>query len=346
MLKRSSLLSVAGAVVLLASSVACGQEGYGSKETNKAKKAPVEAPTAPQKTSGPEYKEETALSALEAPTGDKESSSTTSPEELKKVSEAFGHFIGKNLKTPGLNFDLDSIITGIRNGYAGKPSPMTDKEYEEAMTKMQEQAFKQMSSNNLKAANEFLAKNAKADKVIEVEPGKLQYLIIQEGNGAKVEEHFSPQIQYTGKFLDGSTFGSSTETGGPITVPLDQTIPGFSKGIVGMKEGEKRTLFVHPELGYGTSGHLPPNSLLIFDIEVVKANAPETTENADDELSDLSLSDEEQGEEGDELEEHNPSEEEPTQPRETVAVPEKSVEKKPMEKSLENSMEQRAHQKE
>ena len=44
----------------------------------------------------------------------------------------------------------------------------------------------------------------------------------------------------------------------PITIPLDQTIPGFSKGIVGMKEGEKRRLFVHPDLGYGTTGQLPP----------------------------------------------------------------------------------------
>ena len=39
-----------------------------------------------------------------------------------------------------------------------------------------------------------------------------------------------------------------------------------------MKEGEKRRLFLHPDLGYGTTGHLPPNSLLIFDVEVVKAN--------------------------------------------------------------------------
>ena len=40
-----------------------------------------------------------------------------------------------------------------------------------------------------------------------------------------------------------------------------------------MKEGEKRTIYIHPELGYGTSGYLPPNSLLVFEIEVVKANA-------------------------------------------------------------------------
>ena len=42
-----------------------------------------------------------------------------------------------------------------------------------------------------------------------------------------------------------------------------------------MREGEKRRIYVHPELGYGTAGHLPPNSLLIFDIEVLTAGTEE-----------------------------------------------------------------------
>lgn len=213
-----------------------------------------------------------------------------SQKDIVRLSEAFGHFIGRNLKTPGLNFDLDSLIAGIRDGYSGKPAPMSDKEYEEMMAKLQEQAFKKLSEHNLKAANEFLEKNAHEQKIVQIEPGKLQYFIVQEGNGSSVQEHFSPQIKYTGKFLDGTTFGSSEEVGGTITIPLDQTIPGFSKGIIGMKEGEKRKLYVHPDLGYGTTGHLPPNSLLIFDIELVKANSPETSQNldGDDDLSDLS----------------------------------------------------------
>ena len=42
-----------------------------------------------------------------------------------------------------------------------------------------------------------------------------------------------------------------------------------------MKEGEKRTVYIHPDLAYGTNGYLPPpNSLLTFDIEIIKANAP------------------------------------------------------------------------
>lgn len=196
--------------------------------------------------------------------------------DIQKVSEAFGHFIGRNLSAPGIKLDLESIIKGMRDGSAGRPAPMSDKDYENLMTKLQETAYKNVSAENLKAANQFMEKNAKESNVSSIEAGKLQYSIIQPGNGEIVKEHDSPSIQYTGKYLDGTTFGSSIDAGGPITIPLDQTIPGFSKGILGMKEGEKRKLFVHPDLGYGTTGQLSPNALLIFEVEVIKANAPET----------------------------------------------------------------------
>ena len=97
-----------------------------------------------------------------------------------------------------------------------------------------------------------------------------------------MQPHFSPVIKYTGTFLDGSVFGASTEE---EMITLDETIPGFSKGIVGMREGEKRTLYIHPELGYGSSGYLPPNSLLTFEIEVIKANANIENEEKEGEIA-------------------------------------------------------------
>jgi peptidylprolyl isomerase len=205
--------------------------------------------------------------------------------EINKLSEAFGHFIGRNLNNPGVHFDLESIIRGIRAGYAGQPAPMSDQEYEKLMTKLQESAFQQLSQENLKAADAYLDKNKSVDGMIQVEPGKLQYLVLKQGSGTEVKGDGVPQINYVGKYIDGTVFGSSEEVGGPITIPLSQTIKGFSKGLAGMKEGEKRRLFVHPDLGYGTSGQLPPNALLIFDIEVVKADTPNYKGNSTSSLS-------------------------------------------------------------
>lgn len=254
MSKRINLMAIMGVAAILGYGLVYGADAPETKKTDKSDNQAEEQPS-----EAPEQKI-----------------------DMKKLSEAFGHFIGRNLNSPGIKFDLESIIKGMRDGAAGKPAPMSDQDYEAMMIKVQEQAFKQLAEDNLKAANEFMAKNAKADKVVVIEPGKLEYLIVQEGTGPAVTEHSTPQIQYTGKYIDGSVFGSSEQSGGPITIPLDQTIPGFSKGIVGMKEGEKRRLFVHPDLGYGTSGHLPPNALLIFDIDLVKADMPKRSGDAKD----------------------------------------------------------------
>ena len=230
--------------------------------------------------------------------------------DVNKVSEALGHFIGRNLNTTGIKFDLENLVKGLREGAAGKPAPMSDADYEKAMTELQQKAFNATAEEKLAAANKFMQENVKEKNIVEVTPGILQYTILTEGNGPVVPEHGSPLINYVGKYQDGTVFGSSENAGGPIAVPIDQTIPGFSKGIAGMKEGEKRRLFVHPEAGYGTNGQLPPNSLLIFDIEVVKATAPEK-ESA---MSDHGLSSDDEGDFDDDFDSLEADDEQPSQP--------------------------------
>lgn len=207
-----------------------------------------------------------ALSAEDAKQGEDQQEA-----ELQKLSEAFGHFIGRNLSSPGIEFDLELVIKGIRDGATGKPEPMSEEEYEKLMKTYQAKAYEKISDQNLKASNDFLTENAKKTEIIEIEPGMLQYTVLKEGQGKAVAEGDTPVIDYTGKFLDGNIIDSSEKTG-PVPISLDQTIPGFKKGILGMREGEKRKLFIHPDLGFGTSSALPPNALLIFEVEVITAN--------------------------------------------------------------------------
>ncbi len=190
--------------------------------------------------------------------------------DINKISKAFGHLIGKNLDSLGFEFNMADVIKGIEDSLAGKESPMNENECVQAISLVQEEAFQKLAQENLEKADQFMVENGKEDGMIQLEGNKLQCKIEHEGDGAVVEKYFSPVIRYSGKFLDGKVFGASQED---ELVALDEVIPGFSKGIVGMKEGEKRTIYIHPDLGYGTSGYLPPNSLLVFDIELVKANA-------------------------------------------------------------------------
>lgn len=202
--------------------------------------------------------------------------------DMPKLSETFGNLLGKNMKDSGFDFDVDQVIVGIRKGINNEQPSLTTEQYQTMMMVVQQNAFQKLSDENLRKAETFMKDNATAANVQTIEPNKLQFLILQKGTGTTVTENDTPQINYTGKYVDGTVFSTSEETGGPITIPLKHTIPGFRKGITGMVEGEKRRLFIHPDEGYGSSaGHLPPNSLLIFDIEVVAAKSNDI--DADDE---------------------------------------------------------------
>lgn len=190
--------------------------------------------------------------------------------ETEKLSEAFGHLLGKNLNSIEIELDLQLVIKGLQDASKGKASPLSESECIELLSQAQEEAQQKKASTNLSAAENFLKKNAKSKGIVSLEKGKVQYRIEKQGEGLVIEEGFSPSIKYVGKYLDGSVFGQSDQE---QIISLQETIPGFSKGLVGMKEGEKRTLFIHPDCGYSTTGHLQPNSLLTFEIELIKADA-------------------------------------------------------------------------
>lgn len=92
------------------------------------------------------------------------------------------------------------------------------------------------------------------------------------GGGAEVQPGDTVTIHYVGALnSDGTIFDSSIARGETATFPLDNLIAGWQEGIPGMKEGGKRRLFIPAELGYGEAGsgsNIPPNSDLIFDIEL------------------------------------------------------------------------------
>lgn len=230
-----------------------------------------------------------AIASLSAEEKPEAQSNANQSVEIARLSEAFGHVIGKNLENIGVKFEMAQVIKGLQDAIAGKESPMSEMECIQAIASVQEKVFKEQCTENLKRAEKFLADNAKTDGVVSLEAGKVLYRINEKGNGAEIESHFSPMVRYTGKYLDGSVFGASKEE---ETISLDEIIPGLKAGLVGMREGEKRTVYIHPDLAYGTNGYLPPNSLLTFDVEIVKANAPiseisEEAPNAKNEIAEI-----------------------------------------------------------
>jgi FKBP-type peptidyl-prolyl cis-trans isomerase len=96
------------------------------------------------------------------------------------------------------------------------------------------------------------------------------------GTGAEAKAGDTVSVHYTGKLTDGTQFDSSVGRG-PFNFQLGagMVIQGWDQGVAGMKVGGKRKLTIPPELGYGARGFpgaIPPNSTLVFDVELLKVN--------------------------------------------------------------------------
>jgi FKBP-type peptidyl-prolyl cis-trans isomerase len=94
---------------------------------------------------------------------------------------------------------------------------------------------------------------------------------LQVGEGKEAPEGANVSMHYTGWLMDGKAFDSSLKSGEPLTGPLSRLIPGWQKGVPGMKVGGVRKLVIPPALAYGEngSGPIPPNSTLVFEVELV-----------------------------------------------------------------------------
>jgi peptidylprolyl isomerase len=92
------------------------------------------------------------------------------------------------------------------------------------------------------------------------------------GSGATATPTSTVKVQYVGaNYADGKVFDSSWSRGSAATFPLNQVIPGFAQGIVGMKVGGRRVIVIPSSLGYGAAGSPPavgPNENLVFVVDL------------------------------------------------------------------------------
>jgi FKBP-type peptidyl-prolyl cis-trans isomerase len=103
----------------------------------------------------------------------------------------------------------------------------------------------------------------------------LKYWDTKVGSGATATAGHKVKVHYTGWLTNGKKFDSSVDRGQPFEFQLGagQVIKGWDEGVAGMKVGGKRRLEIPPALGYGSQGVggglIPPNSTLIFDVELL-----------------------------------------------------------------------------
>ena len=212
----------------------------------------------------------------DANSGDGEITLTT---DAEKVSYSIGVQIGQDFKRMKID-DINSNILAraIRDVIGDQELALTEEQMGEIMNafstqmqaKMQVEQERMMAENS-SAATAFLIENASKEGVVSL-PDSVQYIVIQEGSGSKPVTTDTVRVHYTGTLIDGTVFDSSYDKGEPVEFPLDGVIPGWSEVIQLMNVGGKCKAFIPPALAYGPRGmgdRIEPNSLLIFEIELL-----------------------------------------------------------------------------
>jgi FKBP-type peptidyl-prolyl cis-trans isomerase len=200
----------------------------------------------------------------------------------KDPSYALGMNIGSSLKADGLYLDWDEFLQGMKDILYDNDVRFTMEEasqifyeaYNANNEKRESERIKQAetdSAENRQAGIDFFEKNKQNPGVISVESG-LQYEVIIPGDGPKPTVRDTVRVHYRGTLINGNEFDSSYSRGQPAEFPLEGVIPGWTEGLQLMNVGSKYRLFIPSDLGYGPQGagpHIPPNSALIFEVELL-----------------------------------------------------------------------------
>ena len=132
---------------------------------------------------------------------------------------------------------------------------------------------------------------------LSTDPNGLEFMTIQEGEGAKPKLDWEVDVQYTGWLEDGCIFDSSYTRSEPTVFPVNAVIPGWQMAITQMKVGERRRVVIPPDLAYGADGSppvIPGNATLTFDIILIGGTDPnaarvEATQAAEDLLAQATM---------------------------------------------------------
>lgn len=184
-----------------------------------------------------------------------------------KVNYSLGFELGKDLKRQELPLMPDALLKGAEDGLAGRTPAVDARQRSVALKEIREKR----AQENLEQSQAFLAANAEKEGV-QTLPSGLQYKEVQAGEGRIPGAEDTVVVHYRGSLIDGTVFDSSYERGKPATFQVKRVIKGWKEGLQLMKEGAKWELFMPPELGYGKQGRdkrIPPNSALIFEVELI-----------------------------------------------------------------------------
>jgi FKBP-type peptidyl-prolyl cis-trans isomerase len=196
----------------------------------------------------------------------------------EKISYIIGTNMAKSLLQIKDEIEINALVKGLNDQFAGKPAAIPEKEATEIMrefsakmTELQKEKKKEIGEKASKEGKKFLEENKKKKDVVTTKSG-LQYTVVKKGDGKMPAATDKVKVHYRGTTLDGAEFDSSFQRGAPATFPVSGVIKGWTEALQLMKVGSKYKLFIPSDLAYGDRGAGPrigPNQVLIFDVELI-----------------------------------------------------------------------------
>jgi FKBP-type peptidyl-prolyl cis-trans isomerase FkpA len=196
--------------------------------------------------------------------------------EQDSLSYFLGLSLGYDFRALPFEADPDLIIEGLSGALKGT-APFDQQQAQETFRTLQ-MTLQAKAQESAKAASmaaqqeglDFLKENGARDGVITTASG-LQYMVIVKGDGPLPADTSEVEVHYEGTLIDGTVFDSSYERGESISFPLNRVISGWTEGVQLIPVGSTYMFYIPSELAYGDrdSGPIPPNSVLIFKIELL-----------------------------------------------------------------------------
>ena len=205
--------------------------------------------------------------------------------------------IGQSLAGSGIkDVNFEDFLSGVKAMFLNEKTAISPDEgntilqkYFDELRKKIEIKEKAEADANKVIGEQYLKENKTREGVFTTESG-LQYRVLREGTGRQPGVHDHVRCNYEGRFTDGKIFDSSYEenvnvlneaegrvqvekVGHPVEFGLDQVIPGWCEGVHLMKEGAVYEFTIPARLAYGERGipgRIPGNSVLVFEVELIK----------------------------------------------------------------------------
>jgi FKBP-type peptidyl-prolyl cis-trans isomerase len=194
-------------------------------------------------------------------------------EVRQKASYGLGLSVGRSLMTQAADIDTELFGQGLKDAFGGKTPRLTDQQIQEALVAYQQENV----AKKAKEGEAFLAENKKKEGVIAL-PSGLQYKVLKGGTGKQPKATDTVTVNYEGRLIDKTVFDSSAKQGQPVSFQVGGVIKGFSEALQLMRVGSKWQLYIPSSLAYGATpppgSRIPPNSPLIFDLELVDVKEP------------------------------------------------------------------------